>query len=265
MNRRFFKLIVCSLFIFNFACVFSAEENFLLINDATDEILLQLGPHTDDQVTPSSTFKIALSLMGFDAEILKDEKNPTWDFQEGYVDYIEAWKASQTPQTWMKYSCFWYSQLLAMHLGLEKIQNYLALIDYGNQDMSGGLSKAWVSSSLKISPNEQVKFLQKLIREELPISGYAIQMTKQLLFLEDLPEGWKLYGKTGWGSTIENGEKIHVGWFVGWFNKGEVHIPFAYNTCGKEIDLSQRIPRVKQLFRSLVSQTMDEGRGGKTS
>ncbi len=76
---------------------FSTEENFLLINGVTDEIVLELGPHINERISPCSTFKITLSLMGYDAGILKDEKTPIWDFQEGYDDWLESWKAPQTP------------------------------------------------------------------------------------------------------------------------------------------------------------------------
>jgi beta-lactamase class D len=237
----FSRSIGCFLFIFSCVRTFSAEENFLLINGVTDEVVVELGPHIDERITPCSTFKIVLSLMGFDAGILKDEKTPTWDYQEGYDDFMESWKAPQTPQSWMQYSCFWYSKILARQLGLEKIQSYLASLEYGNQDMSGGLTNAWVSSSLKISPKEQVDFIQKMLREKLPISSSAIHMTKALLFKEELPEGWKLFGKTGWGD-----KNLGVGWFVGWVEKDQSFFPFAYNI--REINLAQRIPRVKQLL-----------------
>lgn len=228
---------------------FSAEENFLLMNGITDEIVLEQGPHINERITPACTFNIALSLMGFDSGILKDEKAPTWPFQEGYLDDYESWKAPQTPQSWMKFSCVWYSKLIALQLGLEKFQNYLASFDYGNQDASGGLTQAWISSFLKISPKGQVYFVQKMINEKLPVSTHAIEMTKVLLFKEELPEGWKLYGKTGKGTiSKQDGENLQVIWFVGWIEKDHAFFPFAYNIRDRMIPSGQSIPRVKQLL-----------------
>lgn len=243
------KLITCLLCIFPFVRGFSAE-NFLLTNSVTNEVVLEIGPDINEERTPCSTFKIVLSLMGYDAGILKDEKTPVWNFQEGYADFLEVWKEPQTPHSWMKTSCFWYSQVLASKLGLERSQSYLASFEYGNQDMSGGLTKAWVGSSLKISPRGQVHFIQKMIQEKLPVSPNAVQMTKALLFLDALPEGWKLFGKTGWsGSMIDSdGKNVEIGWFVGWIEKGNVFFPFAYNIREGKINLAQRIPRVKQLL-----------------
>jgi beta-lactamase class D len=243
----FSRLVFCLLSIFSCLNTLSAEENFILINGTTEEIVLEIGSQIDERMTPCSTFKIALSLMGYDSGILADEKNPTWFFQEGYDDYLESWKDPQSPQSWIKNSCLWYSKVLAIQLGLENIQDYLISLEYGNQDMSGGLTIAWVNSSLKISPREQVDFIRKIIHEDLALSGDAVQKTKKLLFADNLSGGWKLYGKTGW-SGLQTDTNSEIGWFIGWIEKDNIYFPFAYNILGKKMDLSQRIPRVKELL-----------------
>ena len=133
---------VIVLFIFLGTHAFSTEENFLLVDNTTDNIIFQLGPHVNERVTPCSTFKIALSLMGYDIGILKDKETPTWEFQKEYVDYLESWKTSQTPQSWIRNSCVWYSQILTLQMSLETIQNYLISFKYGNKDMTGGVTSA---------------------------------------------------------------------------------------------------------------------------
>jgi beta-lactamase class D len=259
----FSRMLTCFLAILSFALTISAEENFLLINGATDEIMLELGPNINERITPCSTFKIALCLMGYDAKILKDEKTPVWDYQEGYDDFLDAWRDPQTPETWMRCSCIWYSKILALQLGLEKIESYLALFEYGNQDMSGGLANpgptdpTWINSSLKISAKEQVNFIQKMILGKLPISSKIIQMTKGFLFKEELSGGWKFFGKTGYSIVRSEQENLETGWFVGWIEKDHNFFPFAYNIRETEVDPAQRIPRVKQLL--IESQIMDEG------
>lgn len=255
MVRLFSTCIVWILCIFPCTPVCSAEENFLLINGVTDETILELGPHLSERISPWSTFKIPLSLMGYDAGILKDEKTPTWDFKEGYDDFLEPWRGPQSPQSWMKYSCVWYSKLLSLQLGLETIQSYLTLMEYGNKDLSGGLAPpgsatvAWINSSLKISPKEQVVFIQKLVSGQLPISPSAAQFTKLLLLNEESLEGWKLFGRTGHG------------WFIGWIEKDRSFFPFAYHIReqGQRINPEQRIQRVKQLlFESNVTNGLND-------
>ena len=254
-HRLFSKVIVWGLLVFQSVSAFSAEENFLLINGETDEVVTEMGPHIDQQFSPCSTFKITLSLMGYDAGILKDQETPVWDFQEGYDDFLESWKASLSPQAWMTRSCVWYAKVLALELGSEKMQSYLALLEYGNQDISGGLAKpgpenpAWICSSLKISPREQVHFIQKMVQRKFPISPNAIDMTKVLLFKEELSERWKLFGKTGSGSIVgQDSKKLEVRWFVGWIEKDQIFFPFAYQLRKEEVDFSQIVPRVKQLL-----------------
>jgi beta-lactamase class D len=255
MAHRLVGKITLLIFLGLFSLCGAGEENFILINGTTSAVIREYGPHVNEPVTPACSFNIALSLMGYDAGILKDDKTPTWNFEEGYDDFSESWKASQTPQTWMTRSCLWYSKILGLQLGLKTIQRYLALLEYGNQDMSGGLAApgpnnpAWISSSLKISPKQQVDFVQKMIHGNLPISSHSIQMSKLLLFKEELPEGWKLYGKTGLGSILgEEGFLLKIRWFVGWIENNNSFFPFAYQMREKEIDVSQTVPRVKQLL-----------------
>lgn len=249
---------------FFFVLVFNTligEENFILINGVTGETVYEMGPHVNERVTPCSTFKIALSLMGFNDQILQDEKTPLWPFREGYDEFLESWKTSQNPQSWMKNSCVWYSKVLSGKLGLKKFNHYLSAFEYGNQDSSGGLTEAWLSSSLKISAKEQVEFIQKIVKATLPISKYSHEMTKVILFMERLPNDWKLFGKTGWSGstpmTFENGEKMEIGWFIGWIEKDNEFFPFAYNIREDKIKLANRIPRVKQLLLdSIVTSSL---------
>lgn len=210
---QFSRLITCLLFIFSSLYAFSTEENFILMNGVTDEVVLELGPHIHARISPCSTFKITLSLMGYDAEILRDEQTPLWDFQEGYDDSLESWKGPQTPCTWMKCSCLWYSKLLALQLGMEKIQSYLALMEYGNQDLSGGLGQpglanvAWIKSSLAISPKEQVDFMRKMVQGKLPVSPGAFQMTKSYYLKRKCLKDGSCMGEQA-GAALTLGRKV---------------------------------------------------------
>ena len=168
-----FSWIICA-FLHLFCSCLVGEENFILVDGTSHEKVVEIGPHLDERVTPCSTFKIALSLMGFDSGILVDENMPVWVFQEGYDDFLESWKKPQTPRSWLKNSCVWYSRILAAKLGIKIFQAYLAALNYGNQDASGGLTGAWLSSSLKISPREQTMLHGKRHGyRNLIINGYC--------------------------------------------------------------------------------------------
>lgn len=212
-----------------------AEANCFLAKE-NNEVIKQEGD-CKSRHAPCSTFKIPLSLMGYNEGLLTDETHPELPFEKGYVDYIENWKQPHTPSLWMKHSCVWYSQVLTQHLGMSKFKEYVTKFNYGNQDVSGdkgennGLTRSWLSSSLEISPEEQTVFLQKLLNNKLPVSLKSHEMTKNILFVEELAEGWKLYGKTGSGSQLNQDKTqkldLQQGWFIGWIQKGNRTIVFA--------------------------------------
>lgn len=191
----------------------------LIIKDMQSNILYQEGDVVH-RVSPCSTFKIALSLMGFDSKILQNETAPQWPYNEKYQAPIESWKVSHNPSLWMKNSCIWYSKVLNEKLGFERYKNYLKLLHYGNEDISGeGNGDDWIhchlSSSLKISCLEQILLLEKLLKNQLPFSVYAQEITKKILFVEQLQNGWKFFGKAGSGFL----DNCQMGWFVGWIEK----------------------------------------------
>lgn len=214
---------------------FLAQENGRIIKQEGECSLRQ---------APCSTFKIAISLMGFNEGILIDATHPTWDFKKGYSDFLEIWKQPHNPTTWMKNSCVWYSQVITQKLGMRRFTKYVQKFNYGNQDASGdkgknnALMRAWLSSSLRISPAEQIEFLRRLNESHLPVSTHALEMTKSILFLEELPGRWELFGKTGAGYFLnEDGsrqEDLLIGWFVGWIQKNKRIIYFAQFVVEKD-------------------------------
>jgi beta-lactamase class D len=223
----------------NYTEIFKGSESCFILYDLNTDKTVEVhnSKFCNKPASPCSTFKVALSLMGFDSEILIDENNPLWDFKPGYTDWLEVWKQAHTPKTWMERSVVWYSQVMTKQLGMPKVKDYLKKFSYGNQDMTGnpgkndGLTNAWLNSSLKISPKEQITFLKKLKNAQLPVSKYAIDKTQEIMFVEQLPNGWNLYGKTGSGNEKNkdgsSNQDRQTGWFVGWVEKGQQTYLFA--------------------------------------
>lgn len=212
----------------------------LVADAATGRPIVQEG-QCGERVTPASTFKIALSLMGYDAGVLRDEHAPTLAFKPGDPDWGgAAWHAPTDPARWMQYSVVWYSQRISHALGAERFQSYVRQFDYGNQDVAGdpgrdnGLDRAWIISSLRISPEEQVGFLRRLVNRQLPVSAHAFDMTARLTEVARLPGGWVVHGKTGAGAPGASSpdgtwDQAHAyGWFVGWVTNGTKTYVFAH-------------------------------------
>ncbi|GHG84964.1 class D beta-lactamase [Pseudodonghicola xiamenensis] len=191
----------------------------------------------DDRISSASTFKVAISLMGFDAGILTSPDAPEWPFKPGYADWNPVWRQVTTPKSWMRDSVVWYSQRMTEQLGADRFAAYVAAFDYGNMDVSGdagkanGLTRAWLSSSLQISPAEQVAFLTRMIEGQLPVSAFAVDQTWLLMDNGDQPGGWHLYGKTGAGLPFDKAGQLlrgqPFGWYVGWADNGSRRVVFA--------------------------------------
>ena len=87
-----------------------AADNCFLAKEK-NQVLKQGGRGCNTRFAPESTFKIPLSLMGYDAGIFKDETHPEWPFKEEYDFFINVCKGPHNPRTWMRDSCVWYSPL----------------------------------------------------------------------------------------------------------------------------------------------------------
>jgi beta-lactamase class D len=204
----------------------------LVADGATGKILKQDGV-CDQQVTPASTFKIAIALMGFDSGYLTNEHLPVLHYHPGDPDWDDSWKQPTDPASWIKNSVVWFSQRTTEWLGDARFRQYVQAFHYGNEDVWGenGLTTAWLSSTLKISPLQQIQFLQKIVKRQLPVSASALDYTARILATGKLPNGWEVHGKTGTGFPSKPGggldPKHAYGWYVGWVTKGDRTLLFA--------------------------------------
>ncbi|QND54143.1 class D beta-lactamase [Phyllobacterium sp. 628] len=209
----------------------------VIADAATGNTVVRQG-YCSELVTPASTFKIALSLMGYDSGFLKDAHTPELPYREGYADWGgENWRQTTDPERWMKYSVVWFSRQVTQFLGEKRLHAYARKFEYGNADVSGdpgknnGLDRAWLSSSLKISPLEQVAFLRKFVNRQLPVTPQAYDMTNQIVEVWHLPNDWDVHGKTGTAFPRKKDgtpdEARAYGWFVGWAVKGKHVVVFA--------------------------------------
>jgi len=173
------------------------------------------------QFIPASTFKIPNSIIGLETGVIADENFVIpWDS----VKRREACDKDLTLKEAIQFSCVPYYQELARRVGEEKMQEMVNKLNYGNMNISGGIDRFWLTGELKISQTEQIDFLKRLYKGELPVSKRSMDITKIIILLEDKP-GYKLRAKTGWGYV----DNTSIGWFVGWIEKdGGVYF-FATN------------------------------------
>lgn len=231
-------LIPCLLALFVSVAPASAKTICTIIAEAKSGVVLLEQGDCRSRVTPASTFKIALSVMGFDSGFLSDAHTPALSFKAGYADWGgDNWKQPTDPTRWLKYSVVWFSQQITAALGVETLERYALALGYGNADFSGdagmnnALERAWISSSLKIAPVEQVAFLRNLINRNLSVQAHAIDMTMAIVETTPASDGWMISGKTGSAyprladSSFDRAKGW--GWFVGWASKEGRTLVFA--------------------------------------
>lgn len=80
---------VAALFLAGVLLMGDADAGILctVVTDTSSEQRLRQDGMCDRPVTPASTFKIAISLMGYDSGFLIDEHSPALPFQDGYPDW----------------------------------------------------------------------------------------------------------------------------------------------------------------------------------
>jgi beta-lactamase class D len=163
------------------------------------------------RASPCSTFKIPNSLIGLETGVIPDASFVLpWD---GVHRQREAWNRDHDLRSAMKQSVVWYYQELARRVGPERMQKWVSAFHYGNEDISGGIDRFWLGSTLRLSPDEQVDFLGRLHAGELPVSSRSIAIVKEIL-LQDAPGPGIVYrGKTG--SCQDPGALQPHGWWVG--------------------------------------------------
>ena len=209
----------------------------LVVDAATSDELVREGD-CESRVTPASTFKLALAVIGFDSGFLKGADEPVFEFEHGFPDWGGAeWRRPADPARWLRYSIVWYSRFITHHLGTAELERYSMSFGYGNADFSGdpgkdnGLDRGWISSSLKISPVEQVRFLNRFVNRALPVSNGTYALVERIVQKHALAGGWTVSGKTGSAYPYKldgSFDRTHAwGWYVGWAKQAGTTLVFA--------------------------------------
>ena len=119
---------------------------------------------------PASTFKIPHALIALETGVVADVDKEVirWD---GVPNEIEEWNRDHTLRSAMRYSVVPVFQQIANRIGSERMKQFVDAFDYGNRDIGGApLDKFWLEGNLRISALEQIAFLQRFHREDLPVS-----------------------------------------------------------------------------------------------
>lgn len=159
---------------------------------------------------PASTFKIVNAITALETGVAPDEKFMIpWD---SVTRSISSWNQDHTLASAFKVSCVPYYQALAEKIGVERMQSSVRTLQYGKMDVRPEtLTNFWLKGQSRISPYEQLDFLERLVNEELPLKPSTYQRIRSIMMIGADPNGIVLSGKTGWAIM----DSRNIGWFVG--------------------------------------------------
>jgi len=185
---------------------------FLLYDLAADSFITVYGAAAGERLIPASTFKVLNSLVALETGVIGDEHTVIpWD---GTVRERDILNRDHDLESALLYSVVPYYQELARRIGRERMQHYIDSVGYGNRDISGPIDLFWLQGQLNISPMEQIAFLVRLYRYDLPFSMRTMDIVRRILPRE-AGNDFVLRAKTGWAGR----DSADVGWWIGWVER----------------------------------------------
>lgn len=199
----------------------SVTGAFIMHDVGRDHWIFIDSAQADVATLPASTFKVFSSLYALESGVATDADAAfTWDSTDYGRPEVNH---DLTLREALKVSAYWVHRDIARQAGGATLKHWLDTVGYGNADTSGGFDRCWVRGNLRITPRQQVEFLERLQQNELPFSQRSMNIVKEITLQEDTL-GYQLHGKTGWAISASKS----IGWFVGWVEKADSTGPFFF-------------------------------------
>ena len=170
---------------------------------------------------PASTFKIFSAMVALETGVVRDRDSVIeWD---GTIRSRTELNTDLNLENAFRLSAVPHFQSLVRRIGHERMQHYIDAVGYGNRDISGGNDVFWLEGNLRISPQQQIDFLVRLYRNELPFRPEVMETVKSIMGSERTTD-YVLRNKTG--LAVLEGDH-NVGWWVGWVEEKDEVTFFA--------------------------------------
>jgi beta-lactamase class D len=184
-----------------------------------------------DAVLPASTYKVPHSVIALETGVVADPDKDVFKW-DGKTYAVKEWNKDHTLRTAIAASAVPVYQQIARRIGAERMQKYVDMFEYGNRNIGGGIDRFWLTGDLRISPLQQIAFVDRLRRRALPVSKRAQDLTADILPVTKFGDSL-IRAKTGLigvdDRTAMDGIKSSFGWLVGWAEKGSAQTVFALN------------------------------------
>ncbi|WP_442865204.1 class D beta-lactamase [Acinetobacter sp. HY1485] len=157
------------------------------------------------EYVPASTFKMLNALIGLENNKVKTTEIFKWD---GQKRAYPTWEKDMTLGEAMKLSAVPVYQTLARRIGLKLMQSEVKRVGFGNANIGTQVDNFWLVGPLKITPMQEVNFVDQLAHQTLSFKRSTQQQVKNMLLIAN-QNGSSIYAKSGWSAS-------QVGWLTGW-------------------------------------------------
>ncbi|MBS13835.1 MAG: hypothetical protein CME19_19850 [Gemmatimonadetes bacterium] len=164
---------------------------------------------------PASTYKIPNTIIALETGVADSAGFAiAWDSTKAVPGryWPRSWKRDQTLTTAFRNSVSWYYQEIARGVGRRRIQQHVNCWGYGKRNLEPAVGTFWLYGDLRISPLEQVDFIQRYRNGRLDISERTTTIMQEIMVMERT-ETYLLLGKTSTGEVTPTRE---LGWLVGY-------------------------------------------------
>ena len=181
------------------------------------------------RLSPASTFKIPHALVALATGVVAPDTVERWDGSK-YPD-TPAWERDHTVVSAMKPSVVWFFQRMAPRVTAPRMREWLRRMDYGNARTDGDVTMYWLNGTLRVSPDEQMRFLRRFYGERLPLDKAFQRLVSEALTqppgsvensrgVSQLEGNWPSEARWGakTGRTAYGGRS--VSWLVGEWSTG---------------------------------------------
>ena len=196
---------------------------------------------------PASTFKILNSMIILQTGVAADvDEVVPWD---GVERQIEAWNQDHSLRSGIEVSAVWMYQERARQVGEERMAEWVTAAGYGNADIGGGIDQFWLDGDLRISPLEQLDFLEQMVTGDLPFDPEVVADVSEIIVREQGDGYWTWSHKTGTSPTLA--------WLVGTTEYDDRTWVFAMNLelestePGTQIDPQVRLTMSRRILEEV--------------
>ena len=206
-------------------------------------------------ILPASTFKIPNSTIALEIGVVTDPDKDVFKW-DGVARNFPDWNRDHTLRTAIAASAVPVYQEIARRIGTDRMKAFVDKLDYGNHDIGGApIDYFWLRGNLRVSPLQQIEFIDRLRRGVLPVSQRIQDLVRDILPVTKVGNS-VIRSKSGLigvdDKSPAGGVSATVGWLVGWVENGRARTVFALNLDIREQrHIASRMKLAQQLLSDI--------------